>query len=192
MKTILLSTTIILGIFLFSSFNNETGKKKVKSDNYIVPENGEDTIWVKGEVTMDAQFMTYQDMKGKSQRMAQSKVSYMVVAGRHFKNLPIFSFGWKRLHEVIATNKTSVLTVYFSNGYYLYIWDRQFEPKEKKVDVVVTQHWQNRIMKKYIMKYFPTCTEMIAFMQDNIDKDKLFTEGVEDYQCVSAEPKGDE
>ncbi len=177
MKTLLFFLSTLFCCLIFSSF--KTGAETV---NYFITKDG-DSVQVKDEVTMDVQYMYYKDIKGKSRTIPQSKIKKMFIGGRFFINLPIMSMGMTRLQEVIATNRSYILTIYMGNyGYDAYIWNKQYENKENKI-FVGAKKFEKKAMDKYIRKYFGSCKELIASMEANIEADKLFSEGIADYQC---------
>jgi hypothetical protein len=169
------------------------GSSKSKGNdsvNYFITKEG-DSVQVQKFISIDAQYVFYKDMTGKSRTMAQSKISRLqgkLFDGVHFYiNLPIMNMKMTRLQDVIATNDNYILTMYgASDGWYAYIWDKQYENKEYKI-YMGSKHFQQVAMEKYLLKYFGSCKELIAKMNANIEAGRVCSRGISNYNCASTE-----
>jgi hypothetical protein len=163
---------------------------KVKAqdpENYFINRDGVKVVMM-GEVSLDAQYLYYNNEKGKRQSIAQKKVKLMVANGREFLNLPITAH-MKRLQEVIAYDKDYVLTVYYQGFQYAYVWDKKYNPVIRKM----TLSGKQKKLEKQIaeMEQFLKCSEVYNKMRANLQANKPACEGISGFSCDDSDmPQG--
>lgn len=159
------------------------------SESYLINEDGVKT-YLYGNVSMSAESITFSDASGKNQYEKQKNIKSLVTGNRLFINLPITSIQ-DRLQEVIAYNDKYILTAYWHNGQYLYIYDKDYEAVEKKI---LLKHKKWKVLsKEKIMPYFGDCPTLMKKINSNANKkyeygDLLF-DGITQIKCGNSELK---
>ncbi len=177
------STTLLIIVFILLSGTLSAQK----SENYIQPIEGEKII-CPGKVEMGAQWVTYEDGKGKEQMIKHVKIKSMFVFGRLFTNYPISKGGsMVRLHEIIAYNDKHILTAFWQTSYNYYIFDRSGNMVGGKVRLTGSKNKQMKILEENILSYFPTCKELINAMSKNIQIEQDPSHGISGYNCGGKE-----
>ena len=140
-------------------YENPTGKA-VRSDNNVLY----------GDVNLTTQYVHYFNAEGKHKRFSQGKVREIEFNGLNYMKLPV-NLGAKRLHEIIAINNEYLLTNYYNDGYYFYIFNKE------NLDYVVKlqKHSYSRkkdlkLLEKKIKPYFLNCPELITAIQKGIEE----------------------
>lgn len=156
-------------------------------ENYFINRDGEKVVMM-GEVSLDAQFLYYNNEKGKRQSIAQKKVKLMVANGREFLNLPITAH-MKRLQEVIAYNKNYTLTVYYQSFQYAYVWDKSYNPVLRKVALSGREKKLGKQITE--IEEFIHCPAVFNKMRSNLKDNKPACEGISGYSCDNSDmPQG--
>ncbi len=174
---------IILLLLPFQLFAQEKPAGKDPSPDFYLTEEGE-KVFMYGNISMSAQYLQYENEKGKSKQFAQKKIKLMVAKGRLFVNLPI-SGVMDRLHEIVAFNEKYMLSYYLGESCY-YIFDRNNKMIESRLTFSSRSAAKN--IEKYnekIAPYFSGCKELTDYLKKNLSENKLLSEEVTYYKCGS-------
>jgi hypothetical protein len=174
MKKILTICIALLPLFIFAQkevgylINEEGGKivfyENVKNKTTFYMDNK-----LSGDVNLTVQFVHYYDMSNKAKRFKQSEVAEMSYNNQKFIKLPIGSLGRVRLHTVIAENDNYILTNYYHDGYFFYVFEKdEHKVIEKKKRHSVKQKLDNKLLEKKIKLYFKDCPELIVRIKKGI------------------------
>ncbi len=169
----------ILTCLLFA-FSSVYSQSKKTSEDFYVTEEGE-KVMMYGDIEMSAQYLLYDNEKGRQQQFPQKKVKVMVAKNRLFVNMPITK-NMERLHEVIAFSDKYILTLYFGESVY-YVFDRNENMIEGRINFYGNKKKCMETFNAKIAKYFTECKELLEEMRKNINADKIISETVTYYQC---------
>lgn len=175
MKSYLLTLFLL---FLFSAAHSQDENYLItnKGERVILYNNEEDPFMLikgnslYGNMNLTANQVFYFDKEGKQRRISHNKVKELHFNGRNYVNLPIRKSGTPRLHEVIATNDKYVLTQYFHNGYFFYIFD-----KNKEQALELDNHHSNKkeedleLLNNVIARYFSDCSKLMSHLKGNVE-----------------------
>ena len=181
MKKLLSICLIIIPFVIFAQ----------KEVGYLISEDGEKIIFyenptgevirsnnnvLEGDVNLTTQYVHYFNAEGKHKRLSQAKVKEIEFNERNYMKLPV-NMGAKRLHEVIAVNNEYILTNYYHDGFYFFI----FEKDGLDMVVKLQKHSYNKkkdlkLLEKKIKSYFKNCPELIARIQKGIEDSNYKTE----------------
>ena len=157
-----------------------------QQENYYIKKNGERVNIYKnldkpemhvmgnnleGQLHFTPSQVFYYNEKGKQKFISQKKVKELHFDGKDYINLPILKSKRPRLHEVIASNEKYILTSYFHNNYYLYIYDKQkMKPMEYKITHSKRKEADLELINNMISRYFSDCEELMAQLKENVEK----------------------
>ena len=172
---------IILLLLSGQLFSQEKPAEKSESPDFYITQDGE-KVFMYGSISMSAQYLQYENEKGKSKQYAQKKIKLMVAKGRLFINLPIGGI-MDRMHEIVAFNDSHFLSYYLGEDIY-YIFDRQNKIVESRL-TFNGRDADGKIEKYYkkIAPYFPGCKELHDYVTNNLNEHKKLSEGVTYYKC---------
>lgn len=175
MKSYLLTLFLL---FLFSAVHSQ-------DENYLITNKGERVILYNneeypfmlikgnslyGNMNLTAKQVFYFDEKGRQRRFSHKKVKELHFDGRNYVNLPIRKSGTPRLHEVIATNDKYVLTQYFHNGYFFYIFDKNQNQALELENLHSNKKEKDlELLNNVIARYFSNCSKLMAHFKDNVE-----------------------
>ena len=156
-----------------------------ESENYMIKLDGE-RVELYGDVSLSVEKVFFDNKEGKRKDLKQKSAKVLVVGGRTFLNLNI-SKNMRRLQEVYAYNSEYVMTGFWQNFIYVYIWDNDYNLVEKKLPYCVGF---KKLKKKNIKKldeeitpYFPECDDLISQLKKNINFGVIFNNGISGYNC---------
>jgi len=173
---------LIILLFLSGQlFAQEKSAGKDPSPDFYITEEGE-RVFMYGSISMSAQYVQYENEKGKSKQFAQKKIKSMVAKGRLFVNLPISGM-MDRLHEIVAFSEKYILSYYLGETCY-YIFDRENKMIESRLTFASKKAEKN--IEKYnekIAPYFSGCKELTDHLKKNLSENKPLSDEVTYYQC---------
>lgn len=169
-----MKNTIFIIIFLFAIFFINAQKvgeltlldgtkiemypKKIKKGKVLLPSYSGQTIY-------------YYTKQGKSRSINHSKVKRMITSEGRYELLPIYVFGAKRLHRIVAENEDYLLTNYYSlNRYQFYIFDKKTMKAKEKLKILKFKKKKDIKLVELIAKYFGNCPDLMKKIQANFDE----------------------
>lgn len=157
-----------------------------ESENFVI--TLDDTrIELHGKIELDAASVFFRDSKGKHKTLKQKKIKVMLVHNRLFLNLKLYG-SVDRLHEVIAFNSDYIMTGYWQTNLYVYIWDKDFNPIEKKISFApgtksTIKRNQERLTESISPYFASKCPDLMALFIRNIDARIEINRDISYYNC---------
>lgn len=174
--------TALLAMLTMTAYSQRMKKETTAANSgYLITLDSE-RIDCYGSVSLTAEYVRFTDKAGAFQMTKQKKLKSMLINGRAFINLPITA-GKDRMHEVIAYNDKYILTAYWHNSSYLYIFDRDLVPVKAKMLVRPGRRGQESLLDKTVVKYFGDCPALIKRMEKNIANKTPMIENISLFQC---------
>ncbi len=180
--SIILPKILILPLLLFLFSKASVGQE---SENFIIKLDGE-RIELYNPIKLSQTHVYFDNSDGKDKWVKQKQVEVMLVNNRLFLNLPVTSVS-DRLQEIIAFNSEYILTGFWDDILFVYIWDKNFNPLEKKI--TFPSGFKKHVRKNHermtesVIPYFGNCPELIEILNKNIDNRGKINEGVSYFNC---------
>ena len=122
-----------------------------------------------GNVALSAQYIYYIDIDGNLERISQRKIKECSYGENRYINLPIYSVGMTRLHRVIAENENFLLTSYFHNSHFFYVFEKaDLNPREKKVRMGRSKKRDLKLIESSVKPYFGNCPELLQRIKKGV------------------------
>jgi hypothetical protein len=146
--------------------------------------NDDEKVEVYKSISIDALTVKTYNAKGKSVTFDNRKVKRVSVSGREFLSLAVNKKGDKRLQEIIARNDDYILTDYFIDDHYIFIFDLQGQAVVGKTKYNTFSKSDKVEIIEVIKKYFENCPVMLEKLEENAEdkKAKLF-DGIGNFEC---------
>lgn len=180
-----LSKLLMFVLFLFLVSKVSVGQE---SESFIIKLDGT-KIELHDDVKLDPTMVYYKNSNGKNKTIQHKHIKAMLIYNRLFVNLKLYG-ALDRLHEVIAFNSDYIMTGYWHDHLYVYVWDKDFNPIEKKIKFISgSKRYVNRnqeVLAQHVHPYFENCPALMEEFEKNIISQSQINSGISYYNCDSS------
>ena len=157
----------------------------VKAQNdFLITTKGE-KIPIEGKASLGFGTFSYYKKK-KEITYLHRELKYVYYGGRHFLSLPLYGGKALGLQEIVCYNDQYILTSYYSNGYYMLVFDWQLNTIMKHKTVHGGKKEKKMADLEDIKPYFSDCPAVMDKINNNLNnEEKLSIEDLFAVQCGS-------
>lgn len=159
----LLLTTLVHSQQSESYFIKKDGKKVIVSSGKNGKDIKEDGYLDSKNYELTSPFFYYFNSDQKKKKINQNKIEEAFLDGRHFTHLKIGGFsGLARLQEIIVENENHVLTQYYFDRMFVYLFDKNKEEFIiKKYPISKKKEKYKKLVENEILPYFKSCPDFV-------------------------------